>query len=375
MSAEARIGYIPGNNIGPVLTFDAALPVARKAAEMSGMELDFVHIVAGSEAYDATGGREYLPDSSMELIGEMDALLKAPIGGPPNSDEEKWQGIEVATILPIRKQFTDANLRPLKVLGEIGVQLSPLPDERVRGLDAMIVRELTGDLYFGKKRSGTSPSGERYAYETNYYTESQVEEVVKKAIAIAQERGEGLSWVHKTNVLPETGGLWKDVFERLTTEAGMQDTGYMHVDAMAAALIKRPNTLGTVVMPNMFGDILTDEGAEILGSVGLGPSASLGKDNFGLYEPMGGAAWDINPADANPVGMILSVAMMFRHSFNMPETADAIEYAVQSVLNEYFLTNDLLTTGKKRFGGIIGKQVNAAEFTALVLEKMDETAG
>lgn len=370
MSVEARIGYIPGDRIGPVLTYDAALPVARKAASLAGVELEFKHILAAGDAYDATG--EHLPDSSIELAQQMDAVIKAPVGGPPGSSDPKWKGLEKKTILPLRKETgVYANLRRLTVLGEVGIQLSPLPEERVKRLDVMIVRELTGGIYYGESDSGTLPSGERYAYETEYYTESQVERIVRTAVDIAKGRDNKLTLVHKSNVLEETGGLWHDVFEQ--SAKGQLDTGCMNVDAMAAAIVKRPNTFGTLVMPNMFGDILSDEGAEIMGSVGLGASASLGKDKFGLYEPMGGAAWDIeNPDDANPIGMINSVAMMFRYSLGMPDIANAIEKSVEEVLNEHYLTKDVVSATKKKLGGIIAKEVNAAEFSKLVLAKMEE---
>ena len=377
MSAEARVGFIPGDNIGPVLTYEAALPVASKGAEIAGLELEFVPILAGSQAYVQTGGETFLPDSSVELARRMEAVIKAPMGGPPGSGDPMYKGLEVATILPLRERLgVYANLRPLKILGEVGVQISPLPDDRVEGADVMIVRELSGDVYYGKSSRGVDKeTGERWAVDEMSYTDTQVERIIKKAVEIAKGRQDKLTWVHKDNVLEGTGSLWQEVFDEVMAESGDGlETAHLLVDATAAALIKKLNKLETVVTSNLFGDILTDEGAEILGSIGLGPSASLGEGSFGLYEPMGGAAWDVDPAEANPVGMILSVAMMFRHTFDRPETADLIEQAVEAVLNGHYMTNDLLNVGKKRLGGIIGKAVNTEEFSQMVMKKMDELA-
>ncbi len=369
--SEIYIGVMPGDGIGPKIT-GLTLPIVEAGAEMAGLHPNFVHIPVSGEAFDQTG--EHLPDSSVTAATKMDAVLKGPFGGPPNSDDPKWQGLEKKAILPLREKLgLYANLRPLKILGEIGVHLSPLENRIAQGTDLMIVREFTGDAYYGDSDHGVDEeTGERWAYETIFYKESQVEKIVKMAIKLARERGDKLSWVHKTNVLEETGGLWRAVVKEVAAEEGMayETIGYSHVDAEAAALIGKVKT-GTIVTTNMFGDILSDEGAQVIGSLGLGASASLAKNDFGLYEPIHGSAPDIEDAEnANPIGMILSAALMFRHSLNRPEVADVIEQAVADVLDDLHLPADLYAMTSGEIEGLVAKKVTATEFGKLVLEKI-----
>lgn len=365
---DARIGVMPGDFIGPHIT-QAAIPTIEKAGELAGIEIGFEHIPASGEAFDATG--LHLPASSIETARSMDAILKGPFGGPPNSSDPKWQGLEREAILPLRERLgVYANIRPVKILGEVGVHLSPLKPELARGIDLVMVRELTGDLYYGDSDSGRDEGGD-WAYETNMYDSFQVKAIIRAAIDIAKDRGDKLTWVHKTNVLEKTGSLWREVFEDLTSEEELE-TGYMHVDAAAAALIGKLKT-GTIVTPNMFGDILSDEAAQLTGSLGLGASASMAQNNFGLYEPIHGSAPDIEDSDsANPIGMILSAAMMFRYTFDRPEVADIIEQAVAGVLDDLKLPKDLWTATDGHIEGERAQSVGAADFGKLVLKQIEK---
>lgn len=366
--SEIKIGVMKGDFIGPEI-IGATLPIVEKAAQLAGVEVEFVDIPASAEAYDVTG--EHLPESSIETARRMDAVLKGPFGGPPNTDDPRYSGVERKSVLALREGLgLYANLRPVTTLGHVGLDLSPLKEQGSEGRDLMIVRELSGDAYYGKQGSGIDEEGNRYAYETIYYNEEQVKRIVRKAIQIADDRDDVLTLVHKTNVLKKTGGLWMDIFTDLTTEAGI-DTDYMHIDNAAAAILGRVRR-GTLLTPNMFGDILSDENAATIGSIGMGGSASLGDGKFGLYEPMGGSAPDIeNIADANPVGMIMSAALMLRHSLDMPEQGYLVEQAVTEVLDDHHLTPDLMSSLS---AGSWAIKVSAEEFGDMVLDELGSMA-
>jgi 3-isopropylmalate dehydrogenase len=362
--SEIKIGVMKGDFIGPEI-IGATLPIVEKAARRGGVEVEFVDIPVSAEAYDATG--EHLPASSIETARQMDAVLKGPFGGPPNTDDPRYSGVERKSVLALREELgVYANLRPIKTLGGIGLDLSPLKEEVAKDRDIMIVRELSGDAYYGERDSGVDEVGKRYAYETIYYDEEQVERIVRKAIEIADERDDVLTLAHKTNVLKETGGLWMDIFQDLTSEAGI-DTDYMHIDNAAAAILGRFKR-GTLLTPNMFGDILSDENAATMGSIGMGGSASLGDGSFGLYEPIGGSAPDMeNVADANPVGMMMSAALMFRYSLDMPAQGELIEQAVTEVLDDHCLTPDLIHGLEAESWAT---QVDARELGDIVLDEI-----
>lgn len=362
--SEIKIGVMKGDFIGPEI-IAATLPIVEKAARSAGAEVKFVNIPVSAEAYDATG--EHLPASSIETARQMDAVLKGPFGGPPNTKDPRYSGVERKSVLALREGLgVYANLRPVKTLGAIGLDLSPLKEEAAQDRDIMIVRELSGDAYYGEKGSGIDEDGKKYAYETIYYDEGQVERIVRKAIQIADGRDDVLTLVHKTNVLKETGRLWMDIFEELTTEAGI-NTDYMHVDNASAAILGRLRK-GTLLTPNMFGDILSDENAATMGSIGIGGSASLGNVT-NIYEPIGGSAPDIkNTADGNPVGMMMSVALMFEHSLNMPQQGNLIEQAVTEVLNDHCLTPDLIHSLE---AGSWATKVNARELGEMVLDELE----
>jgi len=338
---EAQIGVMRGDLSGPEV-MGATLPVLDEIARQAGAKFKYAFIPVSGEAYDQTG--THLPDSSLEAARLTDAVLKAPFGGPPNSQDPKWQNLEVNTILPLRQELgVYANLRPVDSgLSRRCVQLSPLRPRLIKDVDLMFVRDLSGDVYFGKRESGINSAQEAYANETGEYTESQVRRLVKTGLKVAMERNQQLTLVHKTNVLTETGKLWTDIFDGVTGAEPGVSTNYMHVDAMAAALVSNPKDFGTIVLPNMFGDILTDEAGALIGSIGLGGSASLGEGDFGLYEPIHGSSPDIaGQGKVNPAGMMLAAAMLLRHSLHMPEEATAVEQAVGKTLDKGYLTADL----------------------------------
>jgi 3-isopropylmalate dehydrogenase len=370
---EFQVGVMYGDCIGPEV-MGATLPVLDEIAKQAGLTLDYVRIPVAGEAYDLTG--THLPDSSLEAARSVDAVLKGPFGGPLNSQDPKWKGLEVNTILPLRKELdVYANLRPVSGrFAKLFTHLSPLK-RFTQDVDMLFVRELTGDAYFGKKDSGIDERGKRFAYETIYYDEDQVRRIALVGCQQALQRGQSLTLVHKTNVLTETGALFKDITDEVAETTGVK-TDYMHVDAMAAVLVRKPESVGTIVTSNLFGDILTDEASEFLGSIGLGGSASLGQGSFGLYEPIHGSSPDIaGTGKANPVGMMLSGAMLLRHSLGRPDEATAVEQAIGSTLDQGFLTNDLysLTTPQQRHELAL-REVSTMEFSGQVVEQLRQAA-
>ena len=369
--SEVRIGTMPGDFIGPEV-MAATIPVIDEICRQAGVNLDYTHILAAGEAYDQT--QTHLPDSSIETAREMDAILKGPFGGPPNSVEAKWKNLEINAVLALRKELgVFANLRPVNSkLSRICVELSPLKPEFIEGVDMMFVRDLSGDVYFGERGEGIDAEGQAYAYETGYYTGPQVLRVMKAGVQQAMERRKHLTLVHKTNVLDKTGKLWKYVFDEVSIPETSLLTDYMNVDAMAAALISNPARFDTIVLPNMFGDILTDEASELIGSIGLGCSASIGEGKFGLYEPIHGSSPNIaGTGAANPVGMILSGAMLLRHSLDMDEEAAAVERAVGKTMDDGYVTHDLFIKASPRKREELGLQeVSTQEFSDKVVDEL-----
>jgi 3-isopropylmalate dehydrogenase len=368
---EIQIGVMKGDFIGPEV-MNATLPIVEQIGQIAGKDIELVNIPAGGDAYEQTG--EHLPDSSIRTAESMDAILKGPFGGPPNSDDPKWQDLEHKAILPLRKKLNlYADLRPAKTLSNTCSMLSPLKPEFVKGVDIMFVRELTGGIYFGESGSKRDRLGQEVFYETEEYKEPEVVRIVTKAVEVAQARSGKLALIHKKNVLKETGGLWNEVFYDLAESAGLE-TQYFHADNAASFLLSQARDLDTVVTTNMFGDILSEEAIAATGSLGLGPSASMRTGKFGLYGPGHGSAPDIGGKNmANPVGMILSAAMMFRHSFDMPEEAELIESAVTNVLDAGRMTFDLWQTAahSNQRISVNPEPVTTSDFGKLVLSEVN----
>src|SRR5690606_32974929 len=310
---------LPGDGVGPEVTA-AAIDVLRAAAAKVGLDVDVHEALIGGAAYDATGSP--LPDETLDTCRAADAVLLGAVGGP------KWADVPVdrrpeAGLLGLRKSLgLFANLRPVRTFGCLA-DASPLKPAKLENVDIMVVRELTGGIYFGKRaRTATS------AFDTCEYTVDEIERVLRVAGRLARSRRGKVTSVDKANVLA-TSRLWRETATRLFAEEFPDlEVEHLLVDAAAMHLLSRPADFDVMVTENMFGDILTDEASMLAGSMGLLPSASLGEGTRGLYEPIHGSAPDIaGRGIANPCGAILSVAMLLRHSLGQEDAATAIERA------------------------------------------------
>ena len=343
-----KIALIRGDGIGPEVVGEA-VKVMDAIGGKFGHKFEYVDVLMGGCAIDAVG-KSY-PDGTAEKCRACDAVLLGAVGGPKwghSSDPDKRP--ETA-LLSIRKDLgLYANLRPAALRPALA-EACPLKKETAdRGIDLMIVRELTGGIYFGKReRYATEDRGEEAA-DRMAYSEKEVERIGRRAFELARLRGKRLASVDKANVL-ETSRLWRQVMHKLAEEYSDVQYEDVLVDNAAMQLVRDPGQFDVVVTENMFGDILSDEASMITGSIGLLPSASIGDAAPGLYEPIHGSAPDIAGQDkANPIATILSVAMMFRYSFNLPEEARAIEEAVDAVLNEGWRTADIAKPGEEAVG-------------------------
>jgi len=329
---KAHIVALPGDGIGPEVT-TAAVAVLQAVAASHGHGFIFEEQLIGGCAIEASG--EALPAATQAACLRADAVLLGAVGGPrwsdPNAKVRPEQGL-----LGLRKTLgVYANLRPLSVHPAL-VDLSPLKNDKLVGVDVLFVRELTGGAYFGAKTRSADAAGDEYRY-----TVAEIERVVRLAFELARGRRRQLTSVDKANVL-ETSRLWRSTVQRLAPDYPEVRVEHQLVDSMAMLLLTRPASYDVVVTENLFGDILTDEAAALAGSLGLMPSASLGAGRRGLYEPIHGSAPDLAGQDlANPVGAILSAALLLRHSLQLPAEAAAIEAAVERVLRAGPYTRDL----------------------------------
>ncbi|HET6431541.1 3-isopropylmalate dehydrogenase [Dyella sp.] len=329
---KAHIVTLPGDGVGPEVTA-VAVAVLEAVAEHYGHRFTFEEHAIGGCAIDATG--EPLPAASLEACQKADAVLLGAVGGPkwsdPNAKVRPEQGL-----LALRAALgVYANLRPLQVHPALA-SLSPLKNEKLKDVDVLFVRELTGGAYFGAKTRTADA-----ATDECRYTEAEIERVVRRAFALARERRHHLTSVDKANVL-ETSRLWRNVVQRIAPEYRDVKVEHQLVDSMAMLLLTQPGRYDVVVTENLFGDILTDEAAALAGSLGLLPSASLGEGKRGLYEPIHGSAPDIaGQGVANPTGAILSAALLLRHSLGLEEEAQCVEAAVSQVLEHGPRTRDI----------------------------------
>ncbi|HWQ61022.1 MAG TPA: 3-isopropylmalate dehydrogenase [Negativicutes bacterium] len=351
-----RIVVIPGDGIGPEIT-TAAAAILDKAARKAGFDLAFATCLAGGVAIDKYG--RPLPDDTLAAARTADAVLLGAVGGP------KWDGVAPdirpeKALLGLRKALgLYANLRPVKVAAALAAY-SPLKPEIVAGTDILIVRELTGGIYFGPKCESETEGGVERAWDTEVYSVPEVARIVKVACRAAKGRSGRVTSVDKANVLASSR-LWRRVATATAREEGVE-LSHMYVDNCAMQLVLNPKSFDVVVTGNLFGDILSDEAAVIGGSIGLLPSASIG-DGPGLYEPIHGSAPDIaGQGIANPVGTILSAAMLLRYSLQAEEPAVAIEQAVEAVLAAGYRTADLYRPGltkvsTEEMASLIAKQL------------------
>jgi len=340
-----RLAVLSGDGIGPEVVAQG-VEVLRKAAAMAEVGVELQCGVVGGCAIDASG--DPLPDATLQLCRESDAILLGAVGGP------KWDNIapEIRPergLLQLRQELgLFANLRPAKVFGPL-VEASPLKRELVEGLDLLTVRELTGDIYYGEPRGITPIEGGERSINTMVYTTAEVERIVRLAFEIARQRASRLTSVDKANVL-ETSRLWRKVVEQVAKDFPDIAYEHMYVDNAAMQLVRAPRQFDVIVTGNLFGDILSDEAAMVTGSIGLAASASLG-NRTALYEPVHGSAPDIAGAGvANPLATILSVAMLFKYTFKFDALAQRIEAAVAQVLAQGYRTRDIQSPGTKLLG-------------------------
>ena len=336
---KARIAVLPGDGIGPEVMAQG-VRCLRAVADVFGHEFALTEMPFGGAAIDACANP--LPESTLRVCLEADAVLLGAIGGP------KWSAPEAKVrpeqgLLGLRKALgVYANLRPVRVHPAL-LSASTLKPEVLQGVDLVFVRELTGGIYFGEKRRDPNA-----ATDVCTYTVEEVERIVRAAARLAQKRRRKLVSIDKANVL-ETSRLWREVTTRvMRTEFADVSLEHMLVDSAAMHLIRRPRDFDVLVTENMFGDILTDEASMLAGSLGLLPSASLGEGSRGLYEPIHGSAPDIaGQGIANPCGMILSVALLLRHSLRLEAEASALERAVSEAIDQGARTPDIATSSDR----------------------------
>jgi 3-isopropylmalate dehydrogenase len=338
-----KIAVLPGDGIGPEIVAQAmkVLEVLRR----DGLKIETELAPIGGAGYDAAG--DPLPEATLRLAREADAVLLGAVGGPQYDKLDRPLRPERG-LLRIRKELNlFANLRPALLYPELAAA-STLKPEVVAGLDIMIVRELTGDVYFGQPRGIEVRGGERVGYNTMIYSESEIRRVAHVAFGIAMKRGRRLCSVEKANVL-ECSELWREVVAEVAREYPEVELSTMYVDNAAMQLVRNPRQFDVIVTGNLFGDILSDEASMLSGSIGMLPSASLDERNKGMYEPIHGSAPDIAGKDvANPLATILSLAMMFKYSFDDDATAGRIEAAVKRVIAQGLRTGDIWTEGCTR---------------------------
>lgn len=370
MALHYKIAVLPGDGIGPEVVREGS-QLLSQVASLNGFRVEFEEGLVGGASIDAYG--KPLTDSVLKLAKESDAVLLGAMGGP------KWDGLDYSirperALLALRQELgLFANLRPVRLFSAL-VSASTLRREIVEGTDLLVVRELTGGIYFGQPKGVTRlPDGTERGVNTEVYTTPEIERIAHVAFKAARKRRQRVTSVDKANVL-EASELWRKVVTRIHKENGYADVALEHmlVDNCAMQLIRDPKQFDVIVTTNLFGDILSDEAAMLTGSIGMLPSASLGgkagtcpERSRGMYEPVHGSAPDIVGEDmANPLATILTVALMLRHSLDQGQAADRIEKAVEAVLDEGYRTADIQAKGCRLIG--------CREMGRLVREKIEK---
>ena len=341
-----KIAVIPGDGIGPEVVRET-IKVLKKIEEKSAHTFQFTEVLAGGCAIDATG--KCLPEKTVEVCKESDAVLLGAVGGWQWDTLPGDQRPERA-LLGLRKELgLFANLRPALLFDDLA-DACPLKREIVEGgLDLLVVRELTGGIYFGEKGFRETPMG-LAAYDVEQYAEGEVQRIARVAFDMAQKRQGKVTSVDKANVL-ESSRLWRRVVEEVALEYPEVTLEHLYVDNAAMQIIRDPKQFDVILTGNIFGDILSDEASQITGSIGMLPSASLREGNFGMYEPVHGSAPDIAGKDlANPFATILSGAMMLRYTLGLIAEGEMIENAVKKVLSGGYRTPDIMSPGMKEIG-------------------------
>jgi len=342
----SKILILPGDGIGKEIVAQAVKVIDSLNANHD-MGMSLVEGLIGGVAYDETGSP--LPEETINSAKSCDSILLGAVGGP------KWESLErdlrpERGLLGIRAELDlFANLRPAILYPQLA-NASSLKTEIVSGLDLMIVRELVGGIYFGEPRGVEVRDGERFGINSATYYESEIARIGHSAFQIAQKRGKRVCSVDKANVL-EVCELWREVMEEVSRDYPDVSLSHMYVDNAAMQLVRDPKQFDVMVTSNLFGDVLSDCAAMLTGSIGMLPSASLNKNNYGMYEPIHGSAPDISGKDiANPLATILSVSMMLRYSLDQEELADKINSAVSEVLDQGYRTSDISSEGDKIVG-------------------------
>lgn len=354
-----KIAVIPGDGIGPEVTAEA-VKVLTASGKKFGHNFEYEYVLAGGAAIDEFGC--CLPEKTVETAKKADAVLLGAVGGPKWDDLPGEERPEKA-LLGLRKALgLFANLRPAIMFSELK-DACPLREEKVvGGLDLLVVRELTGGIYFGERGIKDTPDMGKAAYDVELYSEKEVERVAEIAFSMAMKRNKKITSVDKANVL-ESSRLWRRTVAKVAERYPEVTLENLYVDNAAMQLVYNPKQFDVIVTGNIFGDILSDEASMITGSIGMLPSASLAEGAFGMYEPVHGSAPDIaGTGKANPMAAVLSAGMMLKYTFGLVKEADAIENAVKKVLEEGYRTPDLMTGGKK--------QVSTSEAGTLIAERI-----
>ncbi|MEZ0323017.1 MAG: 3-isopropylmalate dehydrogenase [Hydrogenothermaceae bacterium] len=347
MKKTFKIAVLPGDGIGPEI-IDAAIRVLDVIEKKYNIEFEYKYGLVGGAAIDETG--DPLPEETLKICKESDAILFGAVGG------DKWDNLPTDKrpekgLLRIRKELNlYANIRPAKAYTPL-LDSSPLKESIIKGVDLVVLRELTGDVYFGEPRGIEVRNGERVGYNTMIYYEHEVKRIAKLAFEIARKRRNKVTSVDKANVL-EVSGLWREIVNEVHADYSDVELEHMYVDNCAMQLIRRPKDFDVIVTGNIFGDIISDEAGALTGSLGMLPSASIG-ERYAFYEPIHGSAPDIaGKGVANPIATILSAAMMLELTCNLPEAARDIERAVEKTLEDGYRTPDIWFIGTKKVGTV-----------------------
>ncbi|MDD3520441.1 MAG: 3-isopropylmalate dehydrogenase [Actinomycetota bacterium] len=355
-----KIMVLPGDGIGPEIV-NETLKVMDFFIEKSNLEISYDFGDIGGIAIDKYGIP--LKDETLEMCKNSDAVLLGAVGGPKWETTEPGKPRPEDALLKVRKEMSlFANLRPVKIYKSL-IDSSTLKKEVIEGVDILVLRELTGGIYFGK-RERIIADDDVFAYDTELYHLYEIERIVKLAFETARLRRKKVTSVDKANIL-ESSRLWRETVNRIHKNYSDIELNHMYVDNTSMQLIRNPKQFDVIVTSNMFGDILSDETAMISGSIGLLPSASLGDNNSGMYEPIHGSAPDIQgTGKANPIAQILSLAMLFRYSLGFKKEADIIEIAVEKVLEKGYRTPDIYAAK--------GQLVNTKEIGGLIMDEIKE---
>ena len=356
---KKKVLLLPGDGIGQEVTASAGR-ILEKIVQLEGVEIELLEGLIGGAAIDSTG--DPLPKETLELAKQCDAVLLGGVGGP------KWDDLPTDKkpekgLLRIRQELDlFANLRPALLFPPLS-SASSLKSELVENLDILILRELTGGIYFGEPRGVELRENERVGFNTLVYSEGEIERIARVGFELAEKRSGKVCSVDKANVL-EVSQLWREVVNDIAVDYPGVELSHMYVDNAAMQLVRQPKQFDVIVTGNMFGDILSDVAAMLTGSLGMLPSASLASNGSGLYEPVHGTAPDIAGQDlANPLATILSVAMMCKYSLDLPKAANSIETAVSAVLEAGYRTSDIFSDSAQT-------QVGCVEMSELVLERL-----